>query len=87
MHQTHIPPCDWIPPEFRQFVFKECSDEELSSLAGSAGWYDESGRHDFTVSDFRKQGIKKIIGVIDTRDGSFHPQLSQAPIMGVGFDG
>lgn len=72
-----LPPANWIPPEFREFVTVPLTSEEAAAILGTCGHFDTSGvRHDDTVEEIQEQ-FPRITGVRDTRTGEVHPQLSK----------
>lgn len=71
-----IPPPGWIPPEFREEVFADSLDaDDIAAIKATMFTFDpETGqRLSVTDEEISERGIRRITGVRDTRDGSYHP--------------
>ena len=74
------PPCGWIPPEYREFVYADTLDEEdMSAIRATMHVYDPDVDQDIrslcplTDDEIKESGVRRLKGVIDKRDGSYHP--------------
>lgn len=63
----------WIPPEFRKSVTVELTDEELRSIRESMWITDGEGNVIQESDEEIRAKVKRTTGVIDLRDGSYHP--------------
>ena len=84
------PPAGWIPPQFRQPILRELSDEEVAEISPtiSVTEFDENDQphtRSLTPEEIRAR-VKKDIGVIDTRDGKVHPNQAGTPICRVNIN-
>lgn len=69
-------PAGWIPPDCREFVTTQLTDAEADKLVGSCGETVNGKLRHFSREEI-KQKFPKVLGVIDTRDGTFHPNQSK----------
>lgn len=73
MPEMAQPGAGWIPPQYREFVTVPLTREEAERLFGTCGVSDELGRYrHYTVEEIQEL-FPRVTGVIDTRDGSYHP--------------
>lgn len=74
------PPVGWIPPEHRKMMLRDLTAEELNELRESCQVYDyeTDEMRPMTNQEMLNQGMRAVEGVIDTRDGSRHPNVSTA---------
>ncbi len=76
-------PAGWIPPQFREFIQQELTDEEVAAIRSQMGYYDEAGHfHRYTDQQIREM-VKKNVGVRDTRTGEASMASGTVPIMGI----
>ena len=68
-------PAGWIPPEFREFVYAELDGEDLKAVQQTVRIHnlDTGEEHHPDAEEVAEMGVRRIIGVTDTRDGSYHP--------------
>ena len=71
-------PAGWIPPEFREFVYDELDEEDLKAVQATVTIHNmETGEeHHPDAEEIEEMGVRRVKGVIDTRDGSYHPNIS-----------
>lgn len=72
----------WIPPEFREFVYAPLTEVDIQNIQNTASVFENGKRRPFTREEAIAQ-IQKVIGVIDTRTGEYHPNQSTTPFMQV----
>ena len=60
------PPANWIPPEFREFVYGKLTDKEAEDITGTCGYYDGNKKVMYTTEEIKKK-FQKIIDVKDKR--------------------
>lgn len=69
------PPAGWIPPEFREPIYVDLSDEDVERIYGTCLRHDGSKMRPMTREEIRSE-MKRCIGVRDTRTGKDSPNIS-----------
>ena len=64
-------PANWIPPQYREDIYGEMTEEEIQNGMNSMWIYDKKGRYPVSRKEFLEK-TKKVIGVRDTRNGRIH---------------
>lgn len=62
------PPAGYIPPEFREFIYEELSEADIKAIQETAGYLIHGQMVPFTRAEVLDSGIRKVIGVRDTRN-------------------
>ena len=75
-------PAGWIPPEFREFVYEDLSDEDLRAIKESTKVFENGKLRDLTDEEIYSR-MGKVVAVRDTRDGRVHKNVSETPIIRV----
>ena len=69
-------PAGWIPPEFREFVYAdELDNDDMAAirLTMRIAQPPDFEIRPVTDEEIGESGVRRLRGVIDTRDGSYHP--------------
>lgn len=68
MDEMAEPPVDWIPPQFRKFIYEEMTEDEIEAAMSTMFISEDGGPiRQITRDEFNSSGVRKVIGVIDTR--------------------